>query len=240
MAALSKPYIFSIPPELRIRIYEFALVSHKTINVTKKKYRPQPALLATCHQIRDEAASVYYQSNTFRYTVCNYAGVLIIPFCKPLRKYRTDHKGNAISVKLCGHAQLVDFNNLYSWLSIYHADPDLVPAPPQDQLATGWTDKDIAIRLFSVVYAMRCRTWAEIGDVLDSFRDMMLSCGVTTPPWLACDLDDEELEEQYQHEYDSSDNEAQAPSGTELIWQHERCSWTGHEEVYKSVSGPGG
>lgn len=57
------------PAELRNRIYTLALVNDDTFDITERHRanvdRLEPGLLATCREVRDEALSIFYGSNTF-------------------------------------------------------------------------------------------------------------------------------------------------------------------------------
>ncbi|KAK3681858.1 hypothetical protein LTR37_020817 [Vermiconidia calcicola] len=54
-----------LPAELRKHIYRLVLVQLDTIDISLNRTPNEPALLATCSQIHDEALSVYYGENTF-------------------------------------------------------------------------------------------------------------------------------------------------------------------------------
>ena len=55
--------LFELPPEIRNRIYELALVGSNEELIIKDA--PSPALLRTSRQIRQEASSIYYGCNIF-------------------------------------------------------------------------------------------------------------------------------------------------------------------------------
>ena len=69
--------LLKLPPEIRNRINEFALVSADTMCITrqplkggKRRTKPQdliaePGLLRTCTQLRSEATPIYYGANAF-------------------------------------------------------------------------------------------------------------------------------------------------------------------------------
>lgn len=64
----SSCHLFGLPPELRILIYEYALISEEAINVdtfSDSRHRSLTALLETCQVIRQEASPVFYKLNTF-------------------------------------------------------------------------------------------------------------------------------------------------------------------------------
>ncbi|KAK0301748.1 hypothetical protein LTR91_026008, partial [Friedmanniomyces endolithicus] len=64
----SSYHLFGLPPELRILIYEYALISEKAINVDDSSNSSRcslTALLETCQAIRKEASPIFYKLNTF-------------------------------------------------------------------------------------------------------------------------------------------------------------------------------
>jgi len=58
--------LFKIPAEVRNKIYQLSLVKEGVVLDVKMLSTPtEPALLATCRQIRNEASSIFYGENTF-------------------------------------------------------------------------------------------------------------------------------------------------------------------------------
>jgi len=60
--------LFRLPPELRNRIYEYAVyrsAEHGFCVVTATSGIPEPALLLTCKLIRQEAIGIFYAENKF-------------------------------------------------------------------------------------------------------------------------------------------------------------------------------
>ncbi|KAH9826243.1 hypothetical protein Tdes44962_MAKER03627 [Teratosphaeria destructans] len=60
--------LLGLPPELRNHIYEDVLVGDVTLFDGFGRCEDEPALLRTCHQIREEALKLYY-SNNFRFCI---------------------------------------------------------------------------------------------------------------------------------------------------------------------------
>lgn len=54
-----------LPGELRNKIWRDLLVSPEPVDVTNRTHATEPAILATCQQVRQEATSIYYSENTF-------------------------------------------------------------------------------------------------------------------------------------------------------------------------------
>lgn len=69
--------LLSLPAELRLKIWEYALISPGLINLIPKDSPPtinaktcqlqvqQPSLLRTCRQVRGEALAIFYERNDF-------------------------------------------------------------------------------------------------------------------------------------------------------------------------------
>jgi hypothetical protein len=60
--------LFKLPPELRLRIYEYAVYSEDDdgkCKVTREHGIPEPPLLFTCKTVRGEAISSFYSVNNF-------------------------------------------------------------------------------------------------------------------------------------------------------------------------------
>ena len=57
--------LLRLAAELRNRIYRYTLISDLPIDMSTTTATSAAALLATCHQIRREARSMYYTENTF-------------------------------------------------------------------------------------------------------------------------------------------------------------------------------
>ena len=60
-----------LPGELRNRIYRLCLVSEDHIIVTTTTF-PEPRLLKTCKEIREEASTIYYGENQFEAWIHRY------------------------------------------------------------------------------------------------------------------------------------------------------------------------
>lgn len=56
--------LLDLPPELRNRIYEYALVESEGVEISKRKLKGAMALLQTCSQIKKEASSICKYSIT--------------------------------------------------------------------------------------------------------------------------------------------------------------------------------
>ncbi|KAK5731999.1 hypothetical protein LTR17_010952 [Elasticomyces elasticus] len=73
MALTAGPTLLTIPPEMRNRIYREALLEGSICVCSAfgllRSLPDEPALLRVCHQIREEAMSIYYCENKFSVSV---------------------------------------------------------------------------------------------------------------------------------------------------------------------------
>lgn len=59
-------HFWKLPPELRIRIYEYALYQLGWCPVTNQHRIPKPAILLTCKLTRQGALGIFYAETNFR------------------------------------------------------------------------------------------------------------------------------------------------------------------------------
>lgn len=65
--------LLTLPPELRNRIYEYVFLDHLLawhLDGSGQKARKIPSILQTCHNIRNEAKSLFYSDETFTMERC--------------------------------------------------------------------------------------------------------------------------------------------------------------------------
>lgn len=102
--------VLKLPAELRLEIYEYCLIEHDTIKVTKDL--KQPALLSTCRRMRKEAIGVWYFSNSFHFTIVDCDAALLGAFCENIRNYdRESSRYATCDVTMSG----TKWNNLIEW-----------------------------------------------------------------------------------------------------------------------------
>jgi len=70
--------LLSLPPELRTMIYELVLIEPSGVSVSPKVNPAQPALLAVCNSIRNEAVGIYFSLNNFEIDVTEYYSDLVL------------------------------------------------------------------------------------------------------------------------------------------------------------------
>ncbi|KAK4956752.1 hypothetical protein LTR10_006280 [Elasticomyces elasticus] len=115
--------LLDLPPELQLRIYEFAICSDEPIDITigqRTKQacispRAQPALARTCRSIRVDALKFYYSRNIFE---ANY--------CQEVARY--DQQSTAVTIAWL-HSIGASNRGLISSLQLY--DAALIGVDPQ-------------------------------------------------------------------------------------------------------------
>lgn len=82
--------LLSLPPEIRNRIYEYAVVELPCVEIHLRQHQEpcghggeQPALTRTCRQIRNESLGLFYELNAF----CIRAGPDRPRYLGPIRSY---------------------------------------------------------------------------------------------------------------------------------------------------------
>lgn len=174
-ASKTKSRLLALAPELRNKIYHYALVSKKKIqaNHGAAKSSTQPGLLETCRQIRKEAIELFHTENDFKWVVGAYYHVPMIPFRKVLRKYRAEPKRLEleIDVCMCGTAGRIHNTNLEAWVEAYWKDAELVAPLSQDEEAENTRGMTLARRAFGIADAMRGKPWLSVYPVLAALYD---------------------------------------------------------------------
>ena len=84
-------FLFNLPPELRNRIYRYAIVEDDELILTPRG-PSEPTLLRTCRSIRDEACSIYYGENKFLLRIENWNGVAFQDFLQQHTLYAPKSK----------------------------------------------------------------------------------------------------------------------------------------------------
>lgn len=97
MCAVKRCLLLLLPPELRERIFEYALCNlgrhHNTVDLNNPLYEAylEPGLLSTCRRIRHEALAIFYMGNKFIFWVTDCDARSLIAFenrCKKLGLHR--------------------------------------------------------------------------------------------------------------------------------------------------------
>lgn len=174
--------LLRLPPELRNRIYQYALRLNEdgVIRVNEGDDFPEPALLSTCTQIRREARGIFYSENAIDGVIRSYSpSIPVFLAKKSIELTRT-----------CG-LQLKDlrfifqgpprWKNLLSWLRAVHETPAFYmsytrlaeTSSPQtmnpNQLAQ-YKRQALESGLFGMVILMKGQPWEAIEPALTPYR----------------------------------------------------------------------
>jgi hypothetical protein len=108
-----------LPPELRVRIYEYAVWTDGECLITKAGGVPEPPLLMTSKAVRREAIDVYYSINAMRFVVISYDRATEALMFDKLGFLEATYgvKGNVAGAVLIGPPS---WTNLKSWLQSLH------------------------------------------------------------------------------------------------------------------------
>ncbi|KAK5171288.1 uncharacterized protein LTR77_004432 [Saxophila tyrrhenica] len=123
-----KSRLMGLPAELRNEIYRYALVRKNKYHIKHGKRQPkEPGLLLANKQIREEAASIYYQENTFYFVVVDNNAR---PYLEWTRASELHHGSNY----LVHIRPSTNYNNLIDWTRRFHYNmtDGKVPGPFPD------------------------------------------------------------------------------------------------------------
>lgn len=158
-------HFWKLPPELRTRIYEYALYQPGWCLLTKQHGIPEPALLLTCKFTRKEALGIFYAETNFRVDAPAFDPALYKMFARK-DKIHPSYNHAVVSVYmdplLPRHWQ-----NLLAWLERHHAGN-----LPQPWLHGNFTlrftvqEAGFIASLFAITSGLRERSWSEVEAVL--------------------------------------------------------------------------
>lgn len=161
--------LFKLPPELRLRIYEYTMCGKRHIKITRDEGIPEPALLLTCKIIRDEAIASFYEENDF--TLISHADD---PAVMVLWESKLLHLAQSHDILLekpgLRRTGPPNWNNLKQFFRLYHEEKvhAIGAHPPGSE---DYDDEAFFIRgLFKAVCSMRSQPWSEMEELLDHLR----------------------------------------------------------------------
>lgn len=162
--------LFKLPPELRLRVYEYTLCSEDRVEITKDQGIPEPALLLTCKTIRDEAIMSFYNQNRFNLIVRSYDPAVSTLWGTKLRhlpgSYRQASKNSNNY-----HTGPRLWSNLKLSLRLRHSGKLLIKSRIKLPGSTKYSDEKFFIAgLFRAVGTMRGEGWEEVDSVLEMLR----------------------------------------------------------------------
>jgi hypothetical protein len=160
--------LLDLPPELRVRIYEYAVWTKDNCWITKAGGVPEPPLLMTSNAVRKEAIDVYYSINAIHYVVTSYDfGAETLLFRKlDILKARYGIEANVTAAQFNGPPS---WPNLRSCLQSFQKGTGRhvrLGIPP----AGGSKDDKIMIGMMRSAVAMRSLPWKEAEANLELLR----------------------------------------------------------------------
>jgi hypothetical protein len=176
----SAPFL-RLPPELRNRIYKYALrLENGICEVNETTGFPEPALLFTCKDIRREAIAVFYSVNTIRLVIESYSPSMPI-FMHKKRLAVLTRYGYKIPAAEASMEGLARWRNLLSWLRHVHENActsltSIKPAPPLGirghirEAPDYDKEKTVVAGLFSMVETMSEVPWDRVEKSLGMLR----------------------------------------------------------------------
>ncbi|KAK4623594.1 hypothetical protein CLAFUW4_05285 [Fulvia fulva] len=171
----SKPtHLLGLPGELRNKIYSLALVSESDITVTATG-PSQPPLIRTCHQIREEALSVYYTDNSFTLRVQDHNGVALEHFSLLRRQYFDGTRGDRLSKTTVQRVGKRSWKNLLAWLEAAHSRGMDIPVLPPSSTALQSREKVLLYSLADTAgVQLRQAPWDTVKVVLKGMRPALV------------------------------------------------------------------
>jgi hypothetical protein len=159
--------LLDLPPELRIKIYEYAVWTDGECMVTKTGGVPEPPLLMTSKAIRKEAMDVYYSINTMRFMVLSFdhAAESLVFHKLQILEARYGVKADVFGAAFSGPP---NWTNLKAWLhSLQGSTKRYV------NFKAGANEKmefKMVIGLMHSAVAMRALSWKEAESSLELLR----------------------------------------------------------------------
>ncbi|KAK4549860.1 hypothetical protein LTR36_005161 [Oleoguttula mirabilis] len=156
----SKHTLLSLPPEIRNQIYRAVLIEPHSIAVREGVRPPEePALLATCRHIRNEALGIFWKENNFEILVCDFAASFYIKWCGVSKKTSDSRYNSTHTFTLSGD---IDWWYLKNWLrAFFEGECHCFDAENANK------DMAAAAYLFDVVAEMRDHcSWNQVDAVL--------------------------------------------------------------------------
>ncbi|KAK3724432.1 hypothetical protein LTR37_001056 [Vermiconidia calcicola] len=157
----------ALPGELRNTIYRYALLSDPGVLVMRQQFS-EPALLATCRQVRDEAVSVYFE-NKFQLECTDWNPDVLIAFNSRVGRLKL---GTTVKSQTCIYSEgaIKKRTLLLDFLKAQHAgrhsgftySPVKDPVDPVTNAGVGGCE---------IVRRLQGRPWDEVDGVLQVYLD---------------------------------------------------------------------
>lgn len=159
--------LLSLAPELRNRIYRFALLSSDRVVV--QDHTKPPPLLEACHQIRTEAYAIYYRENIFLCRIFDLDASLLIRWCAIFPQYNNTETPFGMRNRLCIQPS-TNWDNLIIWLEAVFNNECTGPSI-REAAAKRRTDAICALFLMTIrLRKGKMYSWTEAKALLEDAR----------------------------------------------------------------------
>lgn len=158
--------LMSLPPELRNRIYRFAVVSSQKIDVSSSGIQ-EPDLLLACKQTRKEALGIFYSENTFAVDNHDYDPSVSVRWTSKLRQmYRQHLIKEAPTCVFSTPSPQPNWPNFARWLKHAHAKETILSVGAFEG-GTKWADELVLEACSRLAMETRDVPWERFEQVLE-------------------------------------------------------------------------
>ncbi|KAK4958805.1 hypothetical protein LTR10_003602 [Elasticomyces elasticus] len=165
--------LYKLPAELRVSIFEFALIEDNKIIVSTALRLP--SLLRVSSQVRDETVPIWYRGNTFRHPIVDCDADLMTKWNKHCYAFRFADIKTDVSIQ--GGP---NWSNLVRWCELL-CSPGRTVVLPAD---ADYNELEQVISTATCIaerFWMKRRPWAECEVVLKEMRPLL---GLYDDEWL--------------------------------------------------------
>lgn len=181
-------HLFKLPPELRNRVYEYAVAvdpehtptdlgTEYGIKITTKHGIPEPALLSSCKTIRREAIGIYYTIHNMDMIIENFDST---PLLLWKRKQTSVAKQYGLNLPTCGTWIIGgrSLHNLDNWLFRVHQNL-LCDIQDQDDFQEGLREyyqegeADMIMGMLEIAEKLKGKPWDVVDSMFDWLREVL-------------------------------------------------------------------
>ncbi|PPJ51924.1 hypothetical protein CBER1_09369 [Cercospora berteroae] len=161
--------LLNLPGEIRNKIYRYALIEAKPIEVMRKG-PGEPSLLRVCNRIRREARSIYYAENEFEVHLEDFNGEALVPFKNQYSCFSNWQNGQRRGVNITNLMKgKPNWENLVAWAK---ADRFRTAFWPDISRAYCPTHQ-VAASVFRIVDSVDGLPWYEVEVALEAMREVL-------------------------------------------------------------------
>lgn len=161
------PTLLKLPPELRITIFEYALIADDTLPVTSETQLP--ALFATNRQIRQETMPIWFTKYDFDFSINNCDASVAIKFYQGTALKHYDTLGKQSYSMWSGRPSWK--NVLYWSRAVFEGNmPGLRTMPLEEELDQAEPMASIVAAAHEVCLESRVKSWKQCEQILSSLR----------------------------------------------------------------------